>query len=340
MSLQKRAVRYEDLQPCVNAFIDTRSPGSDKKENFTIIGPGVAENPNQHVHIKIPHGFNIGGARQPVNCLNSQHSHLTEEVFVVHHGKWDFVTGVDANDGRVSLDSGDIISLPIDVFRGFECIQGLTSGAHKGLGYLHAVLGGDDPGRVLWAPKVFDMAKDYGLVLLDDGSLIDTIAGESIPPGKKPMLVTNTQQIAEHRFVDSNALDKYVIRAADFDWQSNTALSRFEGVSEVSLIGEGSTEESIVASKLGWKHGFVVRALKLQAGASIPPHQRAEEEVIFVHQGSLSISVDEETIQLVAGDNFTTPIGSQRGFSNLADAESVCYITRRGDIPQPPVFSS
>ena len=340
MSLQKRAVRYEDLQPCVNAFIDTRSPGSDKKENFTIIGPGVAENPNQHVHIKIPHGFNIGGARQPVNCLNSQHSHLTEEVFVVHHGKWDFVTGVDANDGRVSLDSGDIISLPIDVFRGFECIQGLTSGAHKGLGYLHAVLGGDDPGRVLWAPKVFDMAKDYGLVLLDDGSLIDTIAGESIPPGKKPMLVTNTQQIAEHRFVDSNALDKYVIRAADFDWQSNTALSRFEGVSEVSLIGEGSTEESIVASKLGWKHGFVVRALKLQAGASIPPHQRAEEEVIFVHQGSLSISVDEETIQLVAGDNFTTPIGSQRSLSNLADAESVCHITRRGDIPQPPVFSS
>ena len=340
MSLQKRAVRYEDLQPCVNAFIDTRSPGSDKKENFTIIGPGVAENPNQHVHIKIPHGFNIGGARQPVNCLNSQHSHLTEEVFVVHHGKWDFVTGVDANDGRVSLNSGDIISLPIDVFRGFECIQGLPSGAHKGLGYLHAVLGGDDPGRVLWAPKVFDMAKDYGLVLLDDGSLIDTIAGESIPPGKKPMLVTNTQQIAEHRFVDSNALDKYVIRAADFDWQSNTALSRFEGVSEVSLIGEGSTEESIVASKLGWKHGFVVRALKLQAGASIPPHQRAEEEVIFVHQGSLSITVDEETIHLVAGDNFTTPIGSQRSFSNLADAESVCYITRRGDIPQPPVFSS
>ena len=90
MSLQARAVRYKDLKPCTNAFIDTRSPGSDKKENFTIIGPGVAENPNQHVHIKIPHGFNIGGARQPVNCLNSQHSHLTEEVFVVHHGKWDF----------------------------------------------------------------------------------------------------------------------------------------------------------------------------------------------------------------------------------------------------------
>ena len=65
MTIENRAVRYQSLIPCTSAFIDTRSPGSDKKENFTIIGPGVAENPEQHVHISIPHGFNIGGARQP-----------------------------------------------------------------------------------------------------------------------------------------------------------------------------------------------------------------------------------------------------------------------------------
>lgn len=58
MNLQERFVPYAELIPCKNAFIDTRSPGSDKKENFTIIGPGVAENPDQHVHISIPHGFN------------------------------------------------------------------------------------------------------------------------------------------------------------------------------------------------------------------------------------------------------------------------------------------
>ena len=51
-----RIVRYADLVPCFDAFIDTRTPGSDKKENFTIIGPGVSENPNQHVHIAEPHG--------------------------------------------------------------------------------------------------------------------------------------------------------------------------------------------------------------------------------------------------------------------------------------------
>jgi quercetin dioxygenase-like cupin family protein len=340
MSIQKRAVRYKDLKPCTNAFIDTRSPGSDKKENFTIIGPGVAENPDQHVHIKIPHGFNIGGARQPANCLNSQHSHLTEEVFVVHNGKWDFITGVDANDGRVSLNAGDIISLPVDVFRGFECTKGLPNGAHKGLGYLHAVLGGDDPGRVLWAPKVFDMAKDFGLILLDDGSLIDSTLGESMPNGKKPMLVTSAQQIAEHRLVDSDALNQYVIRTADFNWQKNTALSKFTGVFEVSLVGGDSAEEGITASKLGWKHGFVVRALKFKAGATIPTHHRAEEEVIFVHQGSLLITIDDEIIKLVEGDNFTTPISSERSFVNVSNLETICYITRRSDKPVAPVFSS
>ncbi|MDH5619947.1 MAG: cupin domain-containing protein, partial [Gammaproteobacteria bacterium] len=92
-SLASMLVRYADLRPCTTAFVDTRTPGSAEKENFTIIGPGVAENPEQHVHISVPHGFNIGGARQPPGCLNSQHSHETAEVFVVHSGTWAFLLG-------------------------------------------------------------------------------------------------------------------------------------------------------------------------------------------------------------------------------------------------------
>ena len=33
--LAQRLIRYADLRPCRNAFIDTRSPGSEAKENFT-----------------------------------------------------------------------------------------------------------------------------------------------------------------------------------------------------------------------------------------------------------------------------------------------------------------
>ena len=154
------------------------------------------------------------------------------------------------------------------------------------------------------------------------------------------MPVTNAQQIAEHRSIDSIALKKTVIRASEFDWRNDTALAQFDGVSEVSLIGGDSMEEAITASKLGWKHGFVVRGLKLQAGASVPAHRRAEEEVIFVHQGVLNVTVDGEAISLVEGDNFTTPVDSTRSFINASDSDTVCYITRRGDKPQPPIFES
>ena len=94
-AMEKRLVRYADLKGLRNAFIDARTPGSDRKENFTIIGPGVSENPAQVVHIPEPHGFNFGAARQPFGCTNSQHSHLTAETFLVHTGKWRFVFGAD-----------------------------------------------------------------------------------------------------------------------------------------------------------------------------------------------------------------------------------------------------
>ena len=283
MKLTQRLVRYSDLRPCRTAFIDTRSPGSDNKENFTIIGPGVAENPDQHVHIKLKHGFNIGGARQPPHCLNSQHSHLTSEVFVVHSGTWAFRSGVDASDGEIILNPGDIISLPVDVFRGFENI-GQSSG------FLYAVLGEDDPGRVLWAPQVFDLAKDHGLVLMEDGSLHDTTLEQAFPEDVAAMPRTSEKQVASQRVVNAGGLSEVSVRGRKFQWSKETALSRFDGVEEVSLLGPANAAESMPEGPLAWDHGFVVRALKLMPGATIPDHVRSEEEVLFIQQGNCQIA--------------------------------------------------
>jgi quercetin dioxygenase-like cupin family protein len=331
MKLHDRLVRYTDLKPCLTAFIDTRSPGSDKKENFTIIGPGVAENPDQHVHISIPHGFNIGGARQPPGCLNSQHSHLTSEVFVVHSGTWAFRTGVDASDGEIILGEGDVISLPTDVFRGFENIG-------DDVAYLFAVLGGDDPGRVLWAPQVFDLAADHGLVLMENGSLVDTRNGDVMPEGMKPMPRTSPEQVARHRVVNSADLKAIVVKRKDFRWSSGSALSRFSGVDEAALLGPDNSEESIDAGGLPWSHGFVLRALRLAPGAVIPEHRRAEEEVIFVQNGRLQIDVEGEFLELAAGDTFSTPVGSWRAFGNPGQDSCMAFITRRNDKPEKPEF--
>lgn len=333
MEVRQRLVRYADLKPCLNAFIDTRSPGSDKKENFTIIGPGVAENPDQHVHIGLPHGFNIGGARQPPGCKNSQHSHLTAEVFLVHSGSWAFRTGVDADDSEIVLEPGDVISLPTDIFRGFENVG-------DGLGYLYAILGEDDPGKVMWAPQVFDLAQDYGLILLEDGSLVDTAAGETLPIGKIAMPRTTTEQVNEHRIVDSASLNDIVVRKADYQWQDDTQLSAFDGVREAVLLGPENSAESTPPGDLAWEHNFVFRALEIDSGFSVPTHRRFEEEVIFVLDGTLVIEVDHERLVLTGGDTFTTPIGSSRSFANSGPGPCRIYITRRGNHPQKAEFEN
>ena len=91
--MAKRIVRYGELIPCKTAFIDAHTPGSDQKENFTVIGGGVSESPDQHVHIRETPGFNIGAAGQPPKCHNSLHTHRTAEVFFVHSGRWRFFLG-------------------------------------------------------------------------------------------------------------------------------------------------------------------------------------------------------------------------------------------------------
>lgn len=332
MQLHHRRVRYKDLNPCRNAFVDTRTPGSDQKENFTIIGPGVSENPEQHTHIELPHGFNIGGARQPPGCLNSQHSHLTEEVFFVHSSRWAFMTGVDGSDGRVELDVGDVISIPTQVFRGFENIG-------NQLGFLFAVLGGDDPGRVLWAPQVFELAEQYGLALLENGSLVDLHRNQQIPDGTQQMPVTTAEQVDTLRRIDDAGLEKVVLRTRNFNWNNDSMLVAHSDAQEAQLIGPSSPVERLAASKLDWQHNFCVRALRLAPGGEIGAHRRHEAEVITMLAGEITLVVDGMPLLLQKGDTFTTPIGSTRIFMNQGPIAAVAYITRGSDTPAPPTFT-
>ena len=183
-----RIVRYGELRPCKTAFIDAHTPGSDAKENFTIIGGGVSESPDQHVHIAIPHGFNIGAAGQPPKCRNSLHSHRTAEVFFVLSGRWRFFWGRHGDAGEVVLEVGDIINIPTGMFRGFENI-----GADYAM--IMAILGGDDAGGgVIWAPQVIEDARDHGLVLAETGRLYDTKRGETLPDGVRPMPVMSDEE--------------------------------------------------------------------------------------------------------------------------------------------------
>ena len=133
-------------------------------------------------------------------------------------------------------------------------------------------------------------------------------------------------------------METIVQRSDTFAWSKNTCLAQFDGVEEVALVGDKNIVEDLPASKLSWSHGFVVRGLKLQNNALVPEHIRFEEEVIFVQQGRLDITVDGETLSLSKGDTFTTPIESVRKFEQKGQGECVLYITRRNDHPKAPKF--
>jgi quercetin dioxygenase-like cupin family protein len=290
-----RVVRYADLRPCFNAFIDTRTPGSEAKENFTIIGPGVSENPDQYVHIAEPHGFNIGGARQPPGCVNSQHSHDTAESFVVHTGTWRFDLGEHGDDAQVVLHPGDVISIPTKTFRGFTNISAGTEPS-----FLFGLLGQDDPGRVTWAPQVFEMAKNYGLVLLENGRLIDTANGQIVPDGKSAMPPTSADQAAALKRYTQAEAEALVVRAAD---------------EPTHIIGKGTL--------LGWDHGYTLDRMVDPDDVAIVDRP----EVLFVHAGKLRVSWNSGALTVGTGDTMTTPVGLERRMSGNAVVYRVSGVT-------------
>ena len=327
--LKSFILRRNDMKPCKTAFIDARSPGSNQKENYCLIGGGVAENPAQTVHINTPHGFDVGAARQPKGCKNSHHSHDTEEVFVVHKGRWKFTWGEDGRDGEVVLNSGDTISIPKQLFRGFENVGDDD-------GFLFSVLGhlpNGTAGRVIWAPYVFEEAKKHGLVLLHDGRLIDTHAGESVPDDQLLYQPVSGEELKAFRTLTMKDMVKNVSRHIDLQSHETGGLTNDYGGQEFAVIGDHSDSEGMPAGKISRAHNFQLRRLVLDPGAIIAKHSRQEPEVLFVHYGSLKISTDKGSFTLGTGDLFTCPIGLPRCFTNEGNESADVIVLRGGDHP-------
>ena len=330
--MRARLVRYADLVPCRTAFIDTRTPGSTEKENFTIIGAGVSESADQHVHITERHGFNIGAARQPFGCVNSQHSHDTAEVFVVHSGHWRLPFGANKEDGFLDIGPGDVASVPIHMFRGFEKLD-------EGSGFLFTVLGEDNPGKVTWAPAVFEAAADHGLKLAKGGRLIDTSAGDYALNDFEMADPTADDLAAELRTPPLEKLRECVASAAAMVGNPDSPLAR-EGVEEAPVITPTTTGDRFKAGPIAgwWQHGFNLRRLTMRSGAYIPNHARAEVEVIFVQNGTLEISWASGALTMGAGDTLSVPVGLQHAFRNTASVDLTAFVVRGGDSPALPTF--
>ena len=331
----QRIVRFDEMVPCKTAFIDARTPGSELKENFCLIGQGVAENPDQVVHIEVPHGFNIGAARQPRGCKNSHHSHNTEEVFMIHKGDWEFTWGVNGDDGSITLHAGDTISLPTHMFRGFENVGDDDA-------IMFSILGLEadhTAGHVLWAPYVFEQAKGHGLVLLEDGRLIDTAAGMEIPADGKEIAPTTEAQAEQLDKLNSDDMAKCIATADELDSLPRGGFSSLAGIEEIAVIGVENPGEQIDSGKMDWLHGFQMRRLRIAPGASIPKHLRSDQEVLIVQEGSVEIVTAGVEFELNKGDLFSVPRGAVREYRNAMETPADLIVVRPGDQPVAAQFA-
>lgn len=309
--MEARIVRYGDLRPCKTAFIDAHTPGSNQKENFTIIGGGVSESPDQHVHIRETPGFNIGAAGQPPKCRNSLHIHRTAEVFFVLKGRWRFFWGRWGTAGEVVLEEGDIFNIPTGIFRGFENIG-------TDYGMIMAILGGDDAGGgVIWAPQVIEDAKDHGLVLGRNGKLYDTKKGEKLPESVPPMpVLTDAELKAFPEPTTAQVLPDFVAR-----YWNLMALSDRQPAKVIAADG-------VLKDRPGFEVEFLSRG-------SIPdaPYVTDRHEVLMPVRGHWRLAWDAGSTVLNPGDTAAVPPGLAHSLAPSMTGEASLYRIRNTDDP-------
>ena len=320
--MEARIVRYGDLKPCRTAFIDAHTPGSDRKENFSIIGAGVSESAEQHVHIRETPGFNVGAAGQPPHCRNSLHSHRTAEVFFVHRGRWRFFWGRRGTAGEVVLDEGDVFDIPTGIFRGFENVG-------PDYGIIMAILGGDDAGGgVVWAPQVIEEAKNHGLVLAETGRLYDTKKGERLPAGVEPMPPLTEEALAA--FPETPVEEIVPARVGRYRDMAALAAKRPAAVIGASPADGDHTGAPLIQDRPGFEVDFLGRgSLPRGLRYSTPRH-----EVLMIHRGHWRLTWEGggETV-LAPGDTCAVPPDLTRGIEPAMSGEAAVFRVRNTGDP-------
>ena len=329
--LTRRTIRRTDLVSCNNAFIDCRTPGSDLKENYSLIGNGVSQNANQFINLQIPHGFNVGGAAMPNGVTNSLHMHFTAEVFVVVKGTYKFRWGRDGEEGEYIGGPGDIISVPTWIYRGFTNIGSDDN-------FMFTFLGKDNTGGILWGPSVLKEAEGYGLYLTEDNELIDTVAGDMVPQDVKLIQPMPDFEISKLRHYTVDEMRRRVTTNDDRDFFNDALLCHAVDGGRARLaavIGFGFTEHRFQEPRVYNPHGFSVAAIRADSGQGVLRHRHTEPQALIVTGGEWEVTLNDEnplTVRLGLHDTLSIPVGAWRSFKNVSDDdEAELIVATRGD---------
>ena len=308
--MTERIARFNELTPSTLPFVEGRIEGHKERKNYSIVGPGVAEDSQQSVKISKPHGYNLGAVSANPKNGSGLHSHTTAEVFLIYSGSWRFYWGADGAN-EIILGKGDIISMPTNMFRGFE-----NAGDEEGL--IFVVLGNDDPGIITWVPNVLIKAKETGLALLDDNSLIDLKENE-IPPNRKLLEPITNETLQKFDNYQIDEIEKFICR---FKNQTNHEINLNNGIKLIQIIGSGFSNKNYNAI-IDHDNGFNLSILKGKQGL-IEDLVFDKPTSLFSQKGNWKVKIEENEFNINSKDTFSLPLNTKVSVS--IDNNEDCFL--------------
>jgi quercetin dioxygenase-like cupin family protein len=308
--MTERIARFNELTPSTLPFVEGRIEGHKERKNYSIVGPGVAEDSQQSVKISKPHGYNLGAVSANPKNGSGLHSHTTAEVFLIYSGSWRFYWGADGRN-EIILSKGDIISMPTNMFRGFE-----NAGDEEGL--IFVVLGNDDPGIITWVPNVLIKAKETGLALLDDNSLID-LKENDIPSNRKLLEPITNETLQKFDNYQIDEIEKFICR---FKNQTNHEINLNNGIKLIQIIGSGFSNKNYNAI-IDHDTGFNLSILKGKQGL-IEDLVFDKPTILFSQKGNWKVKIEENEFNINSKDTFSLPLNTKVSVS--IDNNKDCFL--------------
>jgi quercetin dioxygenase-like cupin family protein len=308
--MTERIARFNELTPSTLPFVEGRIEGHKERKNYSIVGPGVAEDSQQSVKISKPHGYNLGAVSANPKNGSGLHSHTTAEVFLIYSGNWRFYWGADGRN-EIILSKGDIISMPTNMFRGFE-----NAGDEEGL--IFVVLGNDDPGIITWVPNVLIKAKETGLALLDDNSLVD-LKESKIPPNRKLLEPITNEMLQKFDNYEINEIEKFICR---FKNQINHEIDLKNGIKLIQIIGSNFSDNKY-DHLINHNTGFNLSILKAKKGL-IENLIFDKPTILFSQKGTWKVKIEKDEFNINSKDTFSLPLNTKVSIS--IDNNEECFL--------------
>ena len=308
--MTERIARFNELTPSTLPFVEGRIEGHKERKNYSIVGPGVAEDSQQSVKISEPHGYNLGAVSANPKNGSGLHSHTTAEVFLIYSGNWRFYWGADGRN-EIILSKGDIISMPTNMFRGFE-----NAGDEEGL--IFVVLGNDDPGIITWVPNVLIKAKETGLALLDDNSLVD-LKESKIPPNRKLLEPITNEMLQKFDNYEINEIEKFICR---FKNQTNHEIDLKNGIKLIQIIGSNFSDNKY-DHLINHNTGFNLSILKAKKGL-IENLIFDKPTILFSQKGTWKVKIEKDEFNINSKDTFSLPLNTKVSIS--IDNNEECFL--------------